>query len=676
MGEVDFETRRAAYRALAASFPFDEEAAMATVGLVLRRAGVDYAAAGFPKLKWFLAQLDFVELRDVVLGGGPQTQVTLRRCPGLEAGGPQADAPAAVSENRPAGQVAPSPGGSSAFSAPGRPVAPSTAPVAAPAFAALSADAAAARPAASASAGASSGDSAPSPASPSAGSLDIGRIMAEAAASDEYREAPVSPELASQLGDNYADFVHNTFASREKLAEATAPGTDLDALLERSWAAARAAGALRHYEGKVIFPLAALRSDGVTPIEASIRPATQPVPGGKPWFLCYIGTYVRPAHRADSPSKALERFAWLGPWDEFLGKLADTALPEAWDFVDDAPAYALGSAPASPAAPAGAGVVSGSSAALTSAAGAAHASGGPAPASVGASRQEPSPQVQHAERHRYAILKSYICTTFYRLKVEGKVRVAPDGGFAAFNTGLVNRRYDDIYACFEPNTASSTWDWRFVGFAASGARGLGKQLVSLFNPLPEAASYFARKEDLLFDLDKDLITDYDHVLVDNISRLPVAFLEDELRGDGECADLLAEISSPSTPPADRAAAYERLGGIVEDDDRLFRRLRGRLMDAVETARKRVRWNFKTAIPSYYPRANSMSLLLPMCLLDDSAPDCALVVQLMPSGNYQGQTILTLRQAYMNARLICRPDSDWLTTASRPDSDSADADADE
>lgn len=79
------------------------------------------------------------------------------------------------------------------------------------------------------------------------------------------------------------------------------------------------------------------------------------------------------------------------------------------------------------------------------------------------------------------------------------------------------------------------------------------------------------------------------------------------------------------------------------------------------ADEKMRWNFRTAIPSYYPRMNAMSLLLPLCLVDELHADAALVVQLMASGNYQGQTILTMEQAYMNARLICRPDSDWLTT---------------
>lgn len=79
------------------------------------------------------------------------------------------------------------------------------------------------------------------------------------------------------------------------------------------------------------------------------------------------------------------------------------------------------------------------------------------------------------------------------------------------------------------------------------------------------------------------------------------------------------------------------------------------------AEEKMRWNFRTAIPSCYPRMNAMSLLLPLCLVDELHADAALVVQLMASGNYQGQTILTMEQAYMNARLICRPDSDWLTT---------------
>ena len=83
---------------------------------------------------------------------------------------------------------------------------------------------------------------------------------------------------------------------------------------------------------------------------------------------------------------------------------------------------------------------------------------------------------------------------------------------------------------------------------------------------------------------------------------------------------------------------------------------------MELAKKRVRWNFKTALPCFFPTRNVMSLMLPLALLRDDRVDVALVVELTQSGNYQGQTILPLREAYIDARLLCRPDSDWLDTS--------------
>lgn len=65
--------------------------------------------------------------------------------------------------------------------------------------------------------------------------------------------------------------------------------------------------------------------------------------------------------------------------------------------------------------------------------------------------------------------------------------------------------------------------------------------------------------------------------------------------------------------------------------------------ALIPAEEKMRWNFRTAIPSCYPRMNAMSLLLPLCLVDELHADAALVVQLMASGDYRGQTILTMEQ---------------------------------
>lgn len=86
----------------------------------------------------------------------------------------------------------------------------------------------------------------------------------------------------------------------------------------------------------------------------------------------------------------------------------------------------------------------------------------------------------------------------------------------------------------------------------------------------------------------------------------------------------------------------------------------RLEDAVSLAVKRCEWNYKTAIHIFYHVTNGISLLLPLCLSDDEqSADVALVVEKQELGNYQGQTSLTLQMAYLDARLICRPNSERL-----------------
>ena len=184
--------------------------------------------------------------------------------------------------------------------------------------------------------------------------------------------------------------------------------------------------------------------------------------------------------------------------------------------------------------------------------------------------------------------------------------------------------------------------------------------MDAFNPLPQPASYFERKEDLLFDLEKELHTDFDHILLDNVSRLPLPFLQEESRGIPAAQSMLEQIQNTNESAAKRTL-YSELSGVIADTPRLYNRLRNRVEDAIELAKKQVRWNFKTAIPCYFPTRNVMSLMLPLSLQYDGRADAALVVELTRSGNYQGQTILTLQQAYLDARLLCRPNSEWLNT---------------
>ena len=141
------------------------------------------------------------------------------------------------------------------------------------------------------------------------------------------------------------------------------------------------------------------------------------------------------------------------------------------------------------------------------------------------------------------------------------------------------------------------------------------------------------------------------------------FLAEELRGADDAIEALDK-TMHAEDDTSRRAAYDELREAVEDNVKIKRRLINRLDDAIELAQKRVEWNFKTAVPAFYPTKNTMSLLLPLDLTENEQPDVALVVELMESGAYIGQTILTMKMAYNNARLICRPDSDWLNTSLR------------
>ena len=99
-----------------------------------------------------------------------------------------------------------------------------------------------------------------------------------------------------------------------------------------------------------------------------------------------------------------------------------------------------------------------------------------------------------------------------------------------------------------------------------------------------------------------------------------------------------------------------------EDEETYLLLSNRFDNAYRLALKRVQWNYKAAIPQYYPRENLMSMLLPIGLTNNVDVDVALVLTRNDSGSYQGRTVFPLNWAYKSARLVCRPDSDWLSPA--------------
>ena len=277
-----------------------------------------------------------------------------------------------------------------------------------------------------------------------------------------------------------------------------------------------------------------------------------------------------------------------------------------------------------------------------------------------------------ADAENYPILKNYLAYTFKRLVFEdkilyGDVADAEHAGeeYAAFNTGLVDQKYEYIYALFKKNTMSPQPYWYLLDFVVAGEQS-GKTLARLFYPLPKRADYFENQfRNMVYDTSTQLLCDYTHIIVERIGRFPLRFLQENCPPNMLDIDgiKLEEVYPKHAKDSERKHYFEQLGERIRNTPMVLNNLKNRLEAAIHLTLKRVEWNYKTAIPVYFPTRNLCSLLLPLCLSEEGQVDLALVVEPLQSGAYQGQTVLPLDLAYNNSRLLTRPDSDWL----RPDS---------
>ncbi|MCR2051121.1 DUF3825 domain-containing protein [Acetatifactor muris] len=197
------------------------------------------------------------------------------------------------------------------------------------------------------------------------------------------------------------------------------------------------------------------------------------------------------------------------------------------------------------------------------------------------------------------ILTNYIVKTYDKLTDEKKIIIGTS--YALFNTGLFTKYYEPIYAYQSGSEIS------FLTAYELGGIGITDR--------PERANYFENPDLLLFDWHYAIDVHYPHILEDkeNQKRIPKEVLESK--------------------------------NIVITLD-----------GAINKMKKKVSANYKLAIPQYYE--GKIQLLLPLCLADDNIPDLALVVT-KTNNVYRGHTCLTLDMAYNNARLIAKPESNWL-----------------
>ena len=214
------------------------------------------------------------------------------------------------------------------------------------------------------------------------------------------------------------------------------------------------------------------------------------------------------------------------------------------------------------------------------------------------------------DKNDNSILKNYVEHTFSRLYEENKILESEN--YAIFNTGLFDEYYKPICAYFIKNTVPDRPKWYLDGFYTE------YQLITMkVMDMPERANYFDDPSELVFDTHLDIVPQYEHIFGDqeNIERLPAGIRNSAMK-------------------------IQLFNG------------------AIETAKRMLEANYKTAIPQFYK--GKMQLLVPICLQTPNVPDLALTcMKTEDKRKYLGCTCLTLEMAYNNARLIAKPESNWL-----------------
>ncbi|MGV3007238.1 DUF3825 domain-containing protein [Streptococcus pluranimalium] len=213
------------------------------------------------------------------------------------------------------------------------------------------------------------------------------------------------------------------------------------------------------------------------------------------------------------------------------------------------------------------------------------------------------------------ILYSYITHTFAKAFELGNeyVLVSPDESFACFNTGLLTENGEDIIGLFNTYNSSPDYHWHLSGFKKIS----DWDFMNNFSETPKVVNFFSNPGDIYFDPNKQLIKNLDHILEDNIDRFDSTLQE-------------------------KGKHY----------------INALLNNALDLTIKKCKRNYRIAVPQFY--RGKITYLLPV-ILDNQLMSLAIEEI---NNRYRVNTIFTIEMAYKNARLLMKPEVDWLTTATK------------
>lgn len=214
----------------------------------------------------------------------------------------------------------------------------------------------------------------------------------------------------------------------------------------------------------------------------------------------------------------------------------------------------------------------------------------------------------------FSVIFYYIIHTFDRVLKQNKIFVNQDETVSVFNTGLMNPQGDEILGVFEKSYNYDEKDptsnyWHFKTFYAENDR----KFINYSLEKPEIATYFSDFNELYFDPNIEISLNFDHFYDDNYERLP-----------------------------------EELKTLDKDTARIV------FNGFLEYTIKKIKRNNRIPVPQFY--REKIMFLIPVEVFGTKT----VIIAVERLGErYVANTVLTMNMAYNCARLINRPESNWL-----------------
>lgn len=213
-----------------------------------------------------------------------------------------------------------------------------------------------------------------------------------------------------------------------------------------------------------------------------------------------------------------------------------------------------------------------------------------------------------------SVLFYYLIHTFDRCFKQEKILINEDESCAVFNTGLLTSQGYEIIGVFTPSNQYDPADghsnyWRLNSFQADNSKGF----LNLRIDKPELATYFDDFNELYFDPNLEIKINFEHIYEDNFDRLPESLQ------------------------------------LIDNKESVKYIFDGFLSHTI----KKVKRNNRIPVPQFYK--DTIMFLIPVRVFSDTV-----VIAVEKIGNcYIANTVLTMGMAYNCARLINRPESNWL-----------------